>query len=64
MSVLDVDAIKHALPTWATDPQEAGLEARRLAIAEITRLLSQGSDVVLGQYLPRPDFIETRSPGE
>lgn len=58
MSVLDVDAIKHALPTWTTDPQEAGLEARRLAIVEITRLLSQGSDVVLGQYLARPDFIE------
>lgn len=58
MSVLDVDAIKHALPTWTTDPHEAGLEARRLAIVEITRLLSQGSDVVLGQYLARPDFIE------
>lgn len=58
MSVLDVDAIKHSLPTWTTDPQKAGLEARRLAIAEITRLLSQGSHVVLGQYLARPDFIE------
>lgn len=58
MSVLDVDTIKHALPTWTTDPQKAGLEARRLAVVEIARLLSQGSDVVLGQYLPRPDFIE------
>jgi predicted kinase len=58
MSVLDVDEIKHSLPTWTTDPQEAGLKARRLAIAEITRLLSQGSHVVLGQYLARPDFIE------
>ena len=58
MSVLDVDAIKHALPTWTTDPEEAGLEARRLAIAEIKQLLTQGLDVVLGQYLARPDFIE------
>jgi predicted kinase len=58
MSVLDLDAIKHALPNWTTDPGEAGLEARRVATAEIARLLSQGSDVVLGQYLARPDFIE------
>jgi predicted kinase len=58
MSVLDIDSIKHALPRWNVDPHEAGLEARRLAVVEITRLLSQGSDVVLGQYLARPDFIE------
>jgi len=58
MSVLDLDAIKHALPTWTTDQHGAGLEARRLALIEITRLLLEGSDVVLGQYLARPDFIE------
>lgn len=58
MSVLDLDAIKHALPSWTTDPRAAGLEARRVATAEIARLLSQGSDVVLGQYLARPGFIE------
>jgi predicted kinase len=58
MSVLDLDAIKHALPTWPSNPEAAGLQARRLAIVEIARLLSHGSDVVLGQYLARPDFIE------
>lgn len=58
MSVVDVDSIKHALPFWSTDPAEAGAAARRLALVEIERLLSEGFDVVLPQYLARSEFIE------
>ncbi|HEX5090598.1 MAG TPA: AAA family ATPase [Nocardioides sp.] len=54
---IDIDLIKHALPSWDSDPNEAGLEARRLAAAEARAHLTAASDVVIGQYLARSDFI-------
>jgi predicted kinase len=56
--VVDIDLIKHGLPSWELDPTEAGLEARRLAAAEARALLVAGRDVVIGQYLARTGFIE------
>jgi len=55
---LDVDAIKHALGRWDTQPSPSGLQARRLSLALAGEQLSSGFDVVLGQYLARTPFIE------
>jgi predicted kinase len=58
MTALDLDPIKHALPSWTSDPHEAGLAARRIAVAECASRLAEGFSVVTGQYLARTDFIE------
>ncbi|MFC7458556.1 AAA family ATPase [Brachybacterium sp. GCM10030267] len=55
---LDIDTIKHSLGDWERDPTAAGLQARRLAVAMIDRHLTDGYDVVLGQYLARTAFLE------
>ena len=55
---LDVDAIKHSLGCWDDDHLASGLHARRLALALAREQLCAGHDVVIGQYLARPDFIE------
>ena len=54
---LDIDTIKHALGQWRADPHRSGLQARRLALAVIRQHLADGHDVVVGQYLARPEFI-------
>lgn len=58
MLALDIDQLKHALGGWAEHPISAGLQARRLATAMISIHLSDGYDVVIGQYLARTPFIE------
>jgi predicted kinase len=55
---LDVDALKHSLGSWDRDPTEAGLRARRLAIALARENLSHGSDVIVAQYLAQSTFID------
>ena len=55
---VDVDAIKHSLGRWDEDASASGLHARRLSLALAGEHLSAGYDVVLGQYLARPGFIE------
>lgn len=55
---LDIDAIKHNLGFWDVDPIASGLQARALATAMTEQHLSDGYDVVIGQHLARPDFIE------
>lgn len=55
---LDIDAIKHALGHWEDDPAASGWQARRIALAMAGEQLSGGFDVVLGQYLAKPEFIE------
>lgn len=42
----------------ADGPAESGLQARRLAVAVADQQLSDGYDVVIGQYLARTAFIE------
>lgn len=54
---LDVDTIKHALGRWDQDASAAGLRARRLALAMADRHLRDGHDVIVGQYLARPEFV-------
>lgn len=58
MLALDIDLLKHALGQWDRHPDTAGVQARRLALAVVGRHLSDGYDLVLGQYLARTPFIE------
>jgi predicted kinase len=55
---LDVDTIKHSLGRWSDDPAASGLRARGLYLALAEEQLGSGFDVVLGQYLAQPPFIE------
>lgn len=54
---LDIDLIKHSLGSWHNDPYASGVQARRLAVAMSRQHLQDGYDVIIGQYLARPDFI-------
>lgn len=53
---LDVDLLRRSLGQWQEHPA-SGLQARRLAIAAIRMHLRDGSDVVVPQFLARPDFL-------
>lgn len=56
--LVEVDLIKHALPTWPDDARSAGLRARELAADEVAALLGRNRDVVVPQFLARPDFAD------
>ncbi|MCL2514846.1 MAG: ATP-binding protein [Microbacteriaceae bacterium] len=55
---LDVDAIRATLGGWRDDLSAAGLAARDIAVAGVAVHLRAGRDVVVPQYLRRPDFID------
>lgn len=55
---LDIDAIRAMLGGWRERLHEAGLAARDIAVAGIAAHLESARDVVVPQYLRRPDFIE------
>lgn len=55
---LDVDLLKHSLGRWAEHQPESGLAARRLALALARTHLTDGHDVLVGQYLARTPYIE------
>ncbi|RLE23282.1 MAG: hypothetical protein DRJ50_06450 [Actinobacteria bacterium] len=55
---LDIDLIRGQLGGWLNQPTEAGLAARALAISMIDTHLRSGRDVVVPQFVARPDFIE------
>lgn len=54
---LDVDLLRRSLGQWRKRPTDAGVQARRLAIATIGAHLREGFDVVVPQFLARPDFL-------
>ena len=54
---LDVDVVRGLLGAWSDRPHEAGLLARRLALAMARLALGEGRDVVVPQFLARPAFI-------
>ena len=54
---LDVDVVRGLLGAWQEHPHEAGLLARRLALAMARVALHEGRDVVVPQFLGRPQFI-------
>jgi predicted kinase len=55
---LDVDVVRGLLGAWLDSPHEAGLLARRLALAMARVALGEGRDVVVPQFLARPQFID------
>lgn len=59
--LVEVDAIKHALPSWPHDAHTAGLRARELAAVQVAVLLSQHRDVIVPQFLAQPAFADALS---
>lgn len=55
---LDIDVVRGQLGGWLADPGEAGRAARELAVAMASTHLAAGRDVVVPQFLARPEFIE------
>jgi predicted kinase len=55
---LDIDRVRAMLGRWAEHPIEAGLAARALTLAMARTHLRAGHDVIIPQYLGRPDFLE------
>jgi predicted kinase len=54
----DLDGVRRLLGGWHDDPTGATLLARALTLAMARRHLDAGYDVVLPQYLGRPQFLE------
>jgi predicted kinase len=55
---LDIDVVRGMLGGWVDDPQRAGLTARSLALVMAQAHLAAGRDVIVPQFLGRPDYIE------
>jgi len=55
---LDVDVVRAMLGSWFEQPLEAGQAARSLALAMATTHLATGRDVIVPQFVGRPDFID------
>lgn len=54
---LDIDQVRGLLGRWPTNPEQAGLLARELALAMARTHLRAGHDVVIPQYLGRLPFL-------
>ena len=54
---LDLDVVRGMLGRWRDQPIEAGLRARALTLAMAREHLGAGHDVVIPQYLGRPQFL-------
>ncbi len=55
---LDIDSVRRLLGRWQDDPLRAGLLARAMTLTMAREHLGAGYDVVLPQYLGRPQFLE------
>ncbi|MGH3743529.1 MAG: AAA family ATPase, partial [Mycobacteriales bacterium] len=54
---LDIDAVRGLIGGWEEWPAESGKLARRMALAMACEHLSSGYDVVVPQFVSRPEFI-------
>jgi predicted kinase len=54
---LDLDRVRRMLGSWAQQPIEAGLLARAMTLEMARVHLRSGHDVVVPQYLGRPQFL-------
>lgn len=54
---VEVDVVRAMLGGWPQAPDEAGLTARRMALAMARVQLDAGRDVVVPQFLGRLDFV-------
>jgi predicted kinase len=55
---LDIDRLRGMLGAWRDEQHQAGLMARTMAIAIARIHLTGGQDVIVPQFLGRPDFLE------
>src|SRR3954465_8108698 len=55
---LEIDLLRAQLGRWHEDLHRAGLLARDIAIAAARTHLLAGHDVVVPQFLARPEFID------
>lgn len=55
---LDIDRVRRLLGCWQDDVPRAGLLARALTLAMAREHLRGGFDVVLPQFLGKPQFLE------
>lgn len=55
--VLDIDVVRGLLGRWLDAPGDAGILARRHALAMIAIQLHEGRDVIVPQLLARIDFV-------
>jgi predicted kinase len=56
--LLDVDTLRGQLGDWQRDPGAAGFAARRIALEMARTHLATGADVVVPQFLRRPELID------
>lgn len=54
---LDIDRIRALVGGWRDDPGRAGRLARAIALAAARTHLAAGHDVVIPQFLARPEFL-------
>src|SRR3954471_15687995 len=54
---LDIDGFRRLIGRWETHPEESGQLARRMALVMAGEHLGSGHDVVLPQFVARPEFI-------
>ena len=54
---LDLDGVRRMLGRWHEQPTEAGLLARSMALGMARVHLASRHDVVIPQYLGRPQFL-------
>jgi len=55
---LDIDRLRSWIGGWRDDPGAAGVLARAMALAAARAHLAAGYDVVIPQFLGRPEFLE------
>jgi predicted kinase len=55
---LDIDRLRSSIGRWRDDRHAAGLLARAIAVAAAQIHLAAGHDVVIPQFLGRPEFLE------
>ncbi len=58
---LDIDSLRRRIGHWDQQEQESGKLARRMALAMAAAHLAGGHDVVIPQYVARPDFVRALS---
>jgi predicted kinase len=56
--ILDLDTLRGLLGDWKADPAAAGIRTRRIALAAARAQLELGGDVVVPQFVRRPELIE------
>jgi len=56
---VDIDLVRSLVGGWREHATDAGMLARRMALAMIGAALADGRDVVVPQLLGRPDFVAT-----